>query len=242
MTTNIPSRRSFLVSGANQGLGMHTVHQIAMTPDVVVFMGSRKLTAAQDAIAGFSSTIHPLSLVVPVQLDITDAISIANASVFVATYLKENNMEGLDVLINNAAVGLETTDLMKETFDVNVFGTAALTSAIRPIMNNGGAILNISSRMGSMELIAKLPIAMAPAYSSSKSAVNNLTVVWAREEEKRGSGIRVVSICPGFNATAINNYAGTMAPSDGCKIIVQTALEKEGRTGVFFNKDGDIPW
>ncbi|KAJ7069608.1 short-chain dehydrogenase/reductase SDR [Mycena amicta] len=236
------TRRSFLVTGANQGLGMHAVHQLAMTPGVIVFMGSRKLPAAQEAIAGFKSTIDASSVVVPVQLDITVPASITEACTFISSYLKQRDVEGLDVLINNAAIGLETTDSMKETYEVNLFGTAAITEALRPMINKGGAILNISSRMGSAELLRTLPVAMAPAYSSSKSALNNLTVVWAREEEKKGSGIRVVSICPGFNSTRINNFAGTMAPSDGCKIIVKTALEKEGRTGAFFNKDGDIPW
>ncbi|KAF7299660.1 Short-chain dehydrogenase/reductase family protein [Mycena chlorophos] len=199
------TRRTFLVSGANQGLGMHTVHQIAQTAGVIVFMGSRRLSAAQEAIAAFDPPIDASSIVVPVQLDIADASSISDAHSFISSYLKERGIDGLDVLINNAAIGLETTSDMKETFEVSLFGTVALTTAFRPLIRSGGAILNISSRMGSMVLIGQLPIAMAHAYSSSKSALNNLTVIWAREEKEKGTGIRVVSICPGFNKTRINN-------------------------------------
>jgi hypothetical protein len=33
-----------------------------------------------------------------------------------------------------------------------------------------------------------------------------------------------------------------MDPADGCKVIVNAALQKEGRSGVFFDKDGDVAW
>jgi NAD(P)-dependent dehydrogenase (short-subunit alcohol dehydrogenase family) len=126
---------------------------------------------------------------------------------------------------------------------VNVFGTVAITDAIRPLLNNGGAIVNISSNLGSLHGYTQRPHPpIYPAYSSSKSALNSLTLQWAIQEEEKKSGIRVVSICPGFNATNLNNYAGTMKPEDGCKVIVQEALAKEGRSDVYFNKDGDIKW
>ncbi|KAF8139195.1 hypothetical protein K438DRAFT_1880426 [Mycena galopus ATCC 62051] len=232
--------RSILVTGANQGLGYHAVHQLGATKDVLVFMGSRKLAAAEEARAKFASEIHPSSSVVPVQLDITDAVSIKNAHTFIADYLKGKNLPGLDVLVNNAGIAGAT---FEATYAVNVFGTAAVTEAIRPLLNNGGAILNISSGLGSLHGYTQRP---APpvylSYSSSKSALNSLTVQWALEEEEKKSGIRVVSICPGFNATNLNNYTGTMNPADGAKIIAESALAKEGKSGVFFNTAGEVKW
>ncbi|KAJ7131682.1 hypothetical protein C8R43DRAFT_1133628 [Mycena crocata] len=222
---------------------MHTVHQIAETPYVVVYMessGSRRITAAEEALATFASSIHPTSSVVPVQLDITDESSITAAHTFIASDLATRNTQGLDVLINNAAI---VSSSFRETYGVNVFGTIAVTEAMRPLMNNGGAILNISSRVGSIGSIGKVPgLPISPPYSSSKSALNNLTANWALHEQKNGSGIRVMSISPGYNATNMTSFAGGMHPSEGCKIIVETALEKEGRTGVFFGKDGDLEW
>ncbi|KAJ7140833.1 hypothetical protein C8R44DRAFT_866523 [Mycena epipterygia] len=235
--------RSILVTGANQGLGMHTVHQLASTPDVLVFMGSRKIAAAEEALAKFSADIHPSSTVVPVQLDITDDTSIAAVHTLIADTLKAKGIPALDVLINNAALGASS---FKETLAVNVIGTAALTTALRPLLASGSAILNISSGLGSIAYHTISPAGpVIPAYApyvSSKAALNALTVQWALQEKQAGSGIRVVSICPGFNATRLNGYTGTMSPADGCKIIVKTALEKEGKTAVFFNKDGDTPW
>ncbi|KAJ7131681.1 short-chain dehydrogenase/reductase SDR [Mycena crocata] len=233
--------RSILVTGSNQGLGMHTVHQLSATPDTLVFMGSRKIAAAEEAISTFASEIHPSSTVVPVQLDIADDASIKAAHAFIANYLETKGIPTLDVLINNAAIVAPT---LRETYEVNVFGTAAITEAILPLLSKGGAIINVSSGLGSIALHTKKPPPplILPTYSTSKSALNALTVQWAIQEEKKGSDIRVVAICPGQNATKANNYAGTRSPAEGCKIIVKTALAKEGRTGVFFNEEKDLDW
>ncbi|KAJ7142541.1 hypothetical protein C8R44DRAFT_760800 [Mycena epipterygia] len=235
--------RSILVTGANQGVGMHTVHQLASTPEVLVFMGSRKIVAAEESLAKFAADIHPTSTVVPVQLDITDDASIAAAHELIADTLKAKGISALDVLVNNAAVA---TPGFKELYAVNVIGTAAVTTAIRPLLTSGSTILNVSSGFGSFafHLISPaLPIIpMYAAYISSKAALNALTVQWGLQEKQAGSGIRVVSVCPGSNATKMNDYTGTMSPADGCKIVVKTALEKGGRTAVFVDKDGDRPW
>ncbi|KAJ7100031.1 hypothetical protein B0H15DRAFT_818423 [Mycena belliarum] len=233
------SIRTIFVSGSNQGLGMHAIRQLAATPNVLVFMGSRKLAAAEEARRKFASEIHASSSVVPVQLDICDTESIKNAHDSVAKVLKEKNL-GLDVLVNNAAIAWGT---FTEVFTTNVIGTAALTEAMCPLINNGGAILNISSRLGSLTWFTERPPPrIVPAYNSSKAAINSLTLQWAIQEEEKGSGILVVSICPGFNATNMNQYAGTLDPSDGCKIIVKTALAKDGKSGVFIHADGEYPW
>ncbi|KAJ7485667.1 short-chain dehydrogenase/reductase SDR [Mycena latifolia] len=233
------STRSILVTGSNQGLGMHTVHQLASTPDVLVFMTARKIAAAEEALAKFTMDIHPSSTVVPVQLDITDDVSIKGACAAVADYLKAKDLKGLDVLVNNAAID---NPAFKETFEANLFGTVAITEALRPLLNNGGTILNISSYAGSINMFSKL---YAPrvhlAYVTSKAALNRLTVHWAVEEQQKGSGIRVVAICPGSNATNMN-ASGPSHPADGCKVIVKAALDTEGRTAVFFDKDKDLEW
>ncbi|KAJ7936857.1 hypothetical protein B0H13DRAFT_2649292 [Mycena leptocephala] len=215
------SIRSIFVTGANQGQ-LGNAHRTPTGDDTEC---SRKLPAAEEARAKFASDIHPSSTIVPVQLDISDDTSVKNAHAFIAKYLQEKNIPGLDVLVNNAALGAPTWE---ETYAVNVFGTAKITDAIRPLLKNGGAILNISSGLGSI---------------SSKAALNSLTVQWAVAEEEKKSGIRVVSICPGLNATNLNNYISVGGnPADGCKVIVNEALAKEGKSSVFIHKDGEYLW
>ncbi|KAF7336511.1 Short-chain dehydrogenase/reductase family protein [Mycena sanguinolenta] len=233
--------RTILVTGANQGLGMHTVHQLGATPDVIVFMGSRKLAAAEDALSKFSADIHSSSAVVPIQLDVTDTTSIQAAHAFVVDFLKTKGIQSLDVIINNAAI---CVDSFPDSFATNVIGVVSVTDAFRPLLNNstGGAILNISSALGSLSLYSQHSMRLLPAYASSKAALNMLTVQWAQREREARSGIRVISIYPGFIATNLNNYAGSTSPADGCKVIVKAALETEGGSGVFIHKDGEFPW
>ncbi|KAF8212789.1 hypothetical protein K438DRAFT_1957392 [Mycena galopus ATCC 62051] len=231
--------RTILVTGSNQGLGMHAVHQLGSTADVVVFMGSRKLAAAEEALSKFASDVHPSSSVIPVQLDITDEASIQAAHGFVTDFLKNKGLMSLDVLVNNAAIVRES---FQEVYGTNVFGTVSVTEAFRPLLSKGGAILNISSGIGSMGLYSQRSFPFVPAYTSSKAALNMLTVQWAQREKQKESGIRVISICPGHNVTNLSQYTGGNSPADGCKVIVKAALETEGRTGVFIHKAGDYPW
>lgn len=77
------------------------------------------------------------------------------------------------------------------SFDVNVFGTAAITQAVLPFMKKSGHVVNISS-MGGVQGSLKFP--GLAAYSSSKGAMITLTEVLAEEYKETG---------PSFNAMAL---------------------------------------
>ncbi|KAF7299637.1 Short-chain dehydrogenase/reductase family protein [Mycena chlorophos] len=205
--------------------------------------GSRKLVAAEESIARLTPDIHATSFVVPVQLDITDAESIKNAIGRVQEVLKEHNLAGIDVLINNAAV----SNLSFEScFTTNVIGTANWTAAIQSnaLLNANGTLINVSSTLGSLHWhTERPPPPVFPSYSATKAALNQLTLIWQIEEEQKKSGVRVLSICPGLNETNLNEATkGARSPAIGCKVIVDAALAKEGRAGVFFNEHGDVKW
>jgi NAD(P)-dependent dehydrogenase (short-subunit alcohol dehydrogenase family) len=81
-----------------------------------------------------------------------------------------------DGLINNAAVLLEdwndpVIDMkqLRQTFEVNVFGTIALTEQLLPLMNPGAHIINIGSGWGSFS--EKGFDASVPHYKMSKSCI-----------------------------------------------------------------------
>lgn len=84
-------------------------------------------------------------------------------------------------------------------FKTTVFGTVAVTEAFLHLLRTGSdsVVLNISSGLGSMGLYSQPGIPIVPAYASSKAALNMLTVLWAKQEGEKGSGLRVLSICPG---------------------------------------------
>ncbi|CAK5283723.1 unnamed protein product [Mycena citricolor] len=238
--------RAVLVTGANQGLGYHTVHQLAQTPGMIVFLGSRRMPAGEEAAAKIAPDVHPTSSVIPVHVDLADEKTILAASEFVAAKLGEKGISKLDCLVNNAATAVGPAT---EIFAVNVAGTLAVKTAFYPLIKPGGEIMNISSSFGSHGLRAARPytlppaVATGPPYSASKAAINNLTLQWAWEEEQKKTGIRVVSICPGLNATTMSRFSKAgVSPAVGCAVMVNEVLQPQGKSGIFFDKDGPIPW
>ena len=117
----------------------------------------------------------------------------------------------VDTLVNCAGIlregNLESTSLeqWRHVIAVNVEGTFAGVQAVIPHMPaSGGAIVNLASVSGS-RADAKLL-----AYTTSKSAVANLTREIALDCARRGSNIRCNSVSPGVVATAmIDDFFGS---------------------------------
>ncbi len=106
--------------------------------------------------------------------------------------------EGIDVLVNNAAMGTEgsitSADLAewRKTLEVNLISPMLLMRAAIPhmIKKGGGSIVNVSS-LSSLRSIPK-----ASAYCTSKAALNALSQQAALDFGE--DNIRCNVICPGF--------------------------------------------
>jgi NAD(P)-dependent dehydrogenase (short-subunit alcohol dehydrogenase family) len=124
--------------------------------------------------------------------DVTNPVDIKKAAVFIG-----NTWGRIDILINNSGYLVNkpfstlTVEDFRESYEVNVFGAAALTRAVLPFMQKDGHVVNISS-MGGIQGSAKFP--GLSAYSSSKGALITLTEVLAEEYKETG---------PSFNALAL---------------------------------------
>src|SRR5262249_17923 len=78
-------------------------------------------------------------------------------------------------------------------------------------------------------------------YSSSKAALNMLTVQLAAE--LRETAIKVNSADPGFTATDLNAHRGRQTIPEGAAAAVRLALlSHEGPTGGFFSASNAEPW
>lgn len=108
----------------------------------------------------------------------------------------------IDVLVNNAGTirlkpFLETTLEDRDfQFDINIKGVWNVSQAVVPYMQNGSAIVNLSSVTG--------PIVADPgevAYATTKSAVQGFTKGLAAELVEKG--IRVNCIQPGYIKTPL---------------------------------------
>lgn len=244
----MPDRPVALVTGANKGLGKETARQL-LARGMTVVLGSRD-PARGVATAG---ELRTDGTAVPVRLDVTDPASVER----VADRLRREHGR-LDVLVNNAGTVVDrlapdtTAVEMRHTFEVNVFGVVTVVHAMLPLLRASAAprIVNVSSTTASLGLTsggadfggdAERRI----AYSSSKTALNMLTVQYAHAFTKDTglSHIKINSATPGYTATDLTGHRGTRTVEEGARIIVDLAtLADTGPTGGFFNDQGRVPW
>lgn len=237
-----------LITGANKGIGYEIARGLALK-GFEVLLGSRDKARGDAAAAALKADGVE---VITVQIDVTDQASIDTAAAFI-----EKNYECLDVLVNNAGISIHdghtapselSLAVFKRTFDTNVFGAFAVTKAMLPLIrkSSAGRIVNVSSMVGSLTLHSDPESAMSHmppllAYCSSKTAMNALTVFFARE--LRETGIKVNSVSPGYVASDLNNHTGYLTPEQGAALPVKYAmLPAGGPTGVFVEGEGTIPW
>jgi NAD(P)-dependent dehydrogenase (short-subunit alcohol dehydrogenase family) len=167
------ANKSVLVTGANRGIGKALVEE-------ALKRGAKRVYAA---------TRHPFShldkRVTPLTVDVTNTAQIQDAA---------ESVESLDLLINNAGLGLfdDLSDraILDRHLAVNLFGTFGVTHAFLPsLTRTKGAVVNILS----VAAWAALPI--IPAYSISKAAAFSLTQ--SLRALLAGGGVRVHAVLAG---------------------------------------------
>src|SRR4030081_3082349 len=165
--------RTVLVTGANRGIGQALVEEALRRGAKQVFAGTRQPLSHLDG------------RVMPLTLDVTNAAQIQAAV---------ERVESLDILINNAGVGLydDLSDraALEQHLAVNLYGTYGVTQAFLPLLTRSrGAIVNVLS----VTALAALPI--IPAYSISKAAAFSLSQ--SLRALLAGRGVRVHSVLTG---------------------------------------------
>jgi NAD(P)-dependent dehydrogenase (short-subunit alcohol dehydrogenase family) len=232
-----------LITGANKGLGFETARQLIALGHTV-YLGSRDAERGRRA-------AEPLGARA-VQLDVTDDASVATAAKTVEAD------GGLDVLVNNAGIAEEyigahqvvgaedtTAELMRRTFETNVFGMVRVLHAFIPLLRRSATpvVVNVSSGLASLTRVAspnnRAYAYPGVAYPASKAAVNMITVQYA----KAFPNMRINAVEPGFTKTDLNRNAGAQTVAQGAEIIVRMAqVAADGPTGGYVDAEGTLPW
>lgn len=239
--------RVAVVTGANKGIGRAIARQLGEL-GMAVYLGARdddRGAAAERELRADGLDVRYL------RLDVTDETSVALAAKRV-----EHEAGLLHVLVNNAGIGglgllpsQTSTDQVRRVYETNVFGVITVINALLPLMRRADAarIVNVSSAIGSLASAAAnhdptgvFPPGTFPTlleYSTSKAALNSVTLTYANE--LRGTGILVNAASPGFVATDINGHRGFLSTEQGSRIPVLLAtLGEDGPTGTFLGEDG----
>ena len=183
--------RVAIVTGSSSGIGEATARRLAELGCRVV-VNSASSVEAGEAVAESLPTRD-----LYVQADITDQ---AQGQALIARTIERFGQ--LDILVNNAGwttlvhhadLDALTDDILRRTFEVNVFGTWWLTKAAMPHLRQSPDpnVVMITSIAGLR------PVGSSIAYAMSKAALNHLVALLA----KSCGPVRVNAVAPGLVVT-----------------------------------------
>lgn len=210
------------VTGASVGIGAAFARRLARDGHDLGLVARRarpleQLAAELEAAHGIHARV--------IAADLTDAAALREVERALA------HDTHLALLVNNAGFGTNgafaglDADREEEEIRLNVVALARLTRAALPglVRRGHGGVINVSSMAG---------FQAAPfnaTYGATKAFVNSFTE--ALHEELRGSGVRVMALCPGFTRTEFQQRAGIDAsgiPSlawMSAEAVVEAALQ-----------------
>ena len=237
------------ISGANRGIGLETARKLGEL-GIAVVLGVRDLDKGAAAVRELQAAGIRAEAI---RYDAADD----DAAEAVHRHL-EQHYGKLDILVNNAGILRESLlgptssstvsqQVLRETFQVNLFAVIALTQRLLPLLRlaPAGRIVNLSSIVGSLTLHSLPDSPIAPvksvAYDASKSALNAYTIHLAHE--LRDTPIKVNSAHPGWVKTELGGEHAPMDLADSWKTSVRLAtLEANGPSGGFYHEADALPW
>ncbi|WP_172196098.1 SDR family oxidoreductase [Saccharibacillus qingshengii] len=238
-------KQTVLITGANKGIGYETARQLGKQ-GYFVFLGARDEHKGSEAVRRLREEGIEAAYI---RIDAADAATIVSAAEQIGA-----QTSSLDVLINNAGIGAggnvpsqQTIEEIRSVYEVNVFGPIQIIQAMLPLLQKAplGRIVNVSSGLGSLTFNSDPTHEHYGAnpldYNSSKTALNAVTVLFAKEFA--GTSLKINAVDPGYTATDLNNNSGTRTVEHSAGTVARLALiGEDGPSGGFFDENGAIPW
>ncbi len=220
--TAAPDSRVVLVTGATSGIGLETAKRFAAAGAKVIGSGRD-----QGRLGDLAREVD-----LALTLDVTDDTSVA-----IARALILDRYGRLDVLVNNAGIGLfrpwEETDIgaIEKVMAVNFYGAVRVARAFLPaLITAGGVLVQVASVAG------RRGYKKHTAYCASKHAL----IGWSESlrYDLAETAASVVVVCPPAIRTPFFENAGymtfeadhpgmkTMPPSEVADAIYQASLDR----------------
>ena len=231
----MPDKKTALVTGGNRGIGLEICKELA-EKGFEVFLTARNEDAGKKAVEELAGKNLKVNFI---PLNVTNYDSIQNA---VKLFKKQSS--NLDVLINNAAILHDKTDilhahkdLLPETLQTNTIGPFWVIQSFVPLMKRGGRIINISSDAAQLSRTSLI----IPVYGISKTALNAITTRFAAALSSKG--IAVNSVHPGWIKTDMGGRGALHPVEKGAETPVWLATEVPIEvTGKFFYNKEEYEW
>jgi NAD(P)-dependent dehydrogenase (short-subunit alcohol dehydrogenase family) len=228
-----------LITGANRGVGLGLADQFAARGDRV-FTGCRppnRVAALEELSTKYPGTVTMLPLEVTDGESIAECVDLVNAEV-----------DGLDILINNAAVHMGDeklsavkSEILLSTLQVNAVGPVLVSQHFIDLLRKGihPVIVNVSSEAGS---VSRMDQFRGYGYYGSKAAENMYTRALAFDPETEG--ITVIALHPGWVRTDMGGPDAHISAAESAQGILNVvdSLNPEDN-GKFYTWEGvEYPW
>src|SRR5437870_8347426 len=209
-----------IVTGASGGMGAEFTRALTERghPVLAVGRGAERLSRLAARVRTNGEVIETLAADLATPEGVETVVARAHA------------LGDVELLVNNAGLSTsgpfldQSADREIESIRVNVEALYRLTRAILPgmVARNRAGVLNIAS------IVAFQAIPYSPTYAATKAFALSLGEELACE--LRASGVRVVTVCPGFTSTGlyaesgVPGLAGRLLPFAKPETVVRAAL------------------
>jgi len=233
-----------LVTGANKGIGFEIARELGKN-GYEILLGARDESRGAHAVENLK---QDGILAHFVKIDLND---------FNTFHIAADKVGTLDILVNNAGIPgnlktekshldmgkspfAYTTDELRQTMEVNFFGTHELIKSLMPILAEDATIMNVTIPVSGNHDWQPL------AYKTSKAAQNVMTMIFGVEFAKTGSKRQIFGIMPGATATDLNGepegaYGGMFKSAhDAGKLIAGFVLDGRNYNGHIINWDATV--
>lgn len=231
---------TYVITGANRGLGLEFIAQLSPQPSNNIIAASRSLSPDKvknlEALKSKNKNIYILEC---------DASSMKSITSFAAQIISLLGPSGkIDYLLNNAginsvpnqpALSLTLEDL-QEQITTNVLGPAKTAEVLQQHMHDGSVVMNMTSDLGSLTYSKSKTSTSATVYSISKAGVNMLTVHQAIELKPKG--VIVICMDPGRVKTDMGGKGAVLEKEESIGGMLKCLAGLMKESGKFFVYDG----
>jgi len=234
---------TYFVSGANRGIGLEFVRQLASKSSNTIIAGVRSKSNDISELEGLNTNknIHII------ECNVSSPDSLSSLEFRVAEILSRTG-SNLDFVFNVAGINATSTDTsltltpesLQNHMQTNVFGPASVVQSLKKDLRRGATILNMTSGLGSLTVATD--VTKCCTYSMSKAALNMLTL--HQSKDLKSQGVKVICMDPGWVKTRMGGKGAMIEVQVSVSSMLDVVKKlKDSDSGKFYRYDGGIvPW
>ena len=222
------NKQTVLITGATRGIGFELSKILASKSSFQVVLSGRNEDEGYNKVQELANLGLQVSFL---------NLDVSNHDYIPETVFKfQKKFGNIDILVNNAGIYIDSEDLdefpsfldltpeiLRETFDTNLFGPLFLTQSFLPYFNDNGLIINVSSGMGKINTSDDRSGHIA--YRMSKSSLNAFSKSFSKNIIDKN--IKIVSMCPGWVRSDMGGQNAPRTLMEGANDIFELISKRQ---------------